>query len=384
MAKLVLPVIIPLLVWSVVVIRHMWKGRKLKIAYACFVLQDMAVAWLLICPNPYLYGMGTNTLLGIIVLLSAQAIFNLMVTAAILARLAARKMCDVPFDSGRRDFIRNSMFYPAMAGGVSLGGGFMENHQEQVLREIELPVKGLTAPDGYRIVQLSDIHLGPFFSLEQLSLLLEKASQQGGDILAVTGDLFDSDEKTNLEAVRILDGYAPSFPDGIYIVFGNHEYHRAINGVRQCLSASRICLLQNNAAQVPGKALWVAGVDYPRNKETFQEDREKYHRMALRNVPQGMTAILLAHHPECIDDGARSGIALTLTGHTHGGQFCILGQPLFPIFRYNRGLVKSGDSYGYVHSGNGSWFPCRIGCPPEIAVFTLRAAQQDLEHSNRG
>ena len=57
-----------------------------------------------------------------------------------------------------------------------------------------------------------------------------------------------------------------------------------------------------------------------------------------------------------------------------GSQFGILSQPLFPVFKYTRGLVKLGDSYGYVHSGNGSWFPFRLGCPPEIAYFTLTNA----------
>ena len=64
---------------------------------------------------------------------------------------------------------------------------------------------------------------------------------------------------------------------------------------------------------------------------------------------------------------------LTLSSHTHGGQFGILGLPLFPVFKYTRGMVQKGESYGYVHCGNGSWFPCRIGCPPKIAYFNLRA-----------
>ena len=62
-----------------------------------------------------------------------------------------------------------------------------------------------------------------------------------------------------------------------------------------------------------------------------------------------------------------------LTGHTHGSQFGIFGLPLFPVFKYTRGIVEKGKTTGYVHSGNGSWFPYRLGCPPEIAYFVLRA-----------
>ena len=81
---------------------------------------------------------------------------------------------------------------------------------------------------------------------------------------------------------------------------------------------------------------------------------------------------MLAHHPEFIDDGAERNFALTLTGHTHGSQIGIFGVPLLPVFKYTRGVVKIGDSFGYVHVGNGSWFPFRLGCPPEIAYFTLK------------
>ena len=84
--------------------------------------------------------------------------------------------------------------------------------------------------------------------------------------------------------------------------------------------------------------------------------------------------ILLGHHPEAIDNAASHGAALALTGHTHGCQFGIFGRAALPFFKYNRGIVHVGSTLGYVHSGNGSWFPYRIGCPPEIAYFTLRRA----------
>ena len=77
---------------------------------------------------------------------------------------------------------------------------------------------------------------------------------------------------------------------------------------------------------------------------------------------------------EAIDNAASHGAALALTGHTHGCQFGIFGRAALPFFKYNRGIVHVGSTLGYVHSGNGSWFPYRIGCPPEIAYFTLRRA----------
>ena len=107
-------------------------------------------------------------------------------------------------------------------------------------------------------------------------------------------------------------------------------------------------------------------------EKLFAEARKNFVDAAIKNVPDDAIKILLAHHPEFIDDGAERNFALTLTGHTHGSQFGFFGVPLFPVFKYTRGVVKLGDSFGYVHVGNGSWFPFRFGCPPEIAYFTLK------------
>ena len=92
----------------------------------------------------------------------------------------------------------------------------------------------------------------------------------------------------------------------------------------------------------------------------------------MQGVPQGAVTIFLAHHPDFIDDAAAYGAALVLTGHTHGGQIGVFGIPLVPpVFKYMRGLYRVKDTIGYVHCGNGSWFPYRLGCPPEIAVFRI-------------
>ena len=106
---------------------------------------------------------------------------------------------------------------------------------------------------------------------------------------------------------------------------------------------------------------------------------KEYTEEAYKNIPQGAISVLLAHHPDFIDRGAEQGAAAVLTGHTHGGQIGLLGVSIAPpLFKYMRGIYNvdskgNGKTFGYVHSGNGSWFPFRLGCPPEIAVFTLKA-----------
>ena len=107
-------------------------------------------------------------------------------------------------------------------------------------------------------------------------------------------------------------------------------------------------------------------------REQFAALKQAYSERAFQQVPKDAVCVFLAHHPEFIDDGASHGAVLTLTGHTHGAQLGLFGMPLLPIFKYTRGMVQHGSCYGYVHSGNGSWFPYRFGCPPEIAYFTLK------------
>ena len=359
------------LLWSFFAGRKVWRGWRLWSACLFFSVLDLGLVWLLMRHMPGLHGVNKVLLWGMVLCLVAQTIFNGLVTLAVVIRFILRRVRRVPVDFKRRDLLKRSFLYPLVAAVLPAYGGLVES-REQVLREVEIPVQGLTAPEGYRIVQLSDVHLGQFFSVEDWRKLLQQAAGQGADVLAVTGDLFD-DERMNEEAVQVLDSFVPSFPDGIYYVFGNHEHFRGVGQIKNYLAGTRINVLENAARQVPGKNLWFAGVDYPMRRDRFEADRQKMHRQAMAEVPEGVTAVLLAHHPECIEDGVESGVALTLTGHTHGGQFGIFGLPILPFFRYNRGLIKIGDSYGYVHSGNGSWFPCRIGCPPEIVTFTLKA-----------
>ena len=121
------------------------------------------------------------------------------------------------------------------------------------------------------------------------------------------------------------------------------------------------------------KPLYFAGTDYPHDRAQFDALAKSMTDEALQGIPPNAVTVLLAHHPDFIDPGAAHGVSLVLTGHTHGGQLGLFGIPIVPpLFKYMRGLYRVKDTWGYVHSGNGSWFPYRFGCPPEIACFTLR------------
>ena len=279
-----------------------------------------------------------------------------------------------PYDMERRRLLKGAAALPVVAAAAGVYGGTV-GRTDIALREFIVPVPGIDdALDGFCIAQLSDIHLGLFFSLEEWRALLEQAAETDADALAVTGDLFDDDDM-NAEAARILDEYVPRFPKGIWFCYGNHEYFRNIEVTEEALSKTRVHVLRDESAlAVDGaRPLWFVGVDYPRMRALFAVDGSASMETAMRGVPKNAVKVLLAHHPDFFDAAAKHNVELALAGHTHGGQLGIFGMPIVPpVFKYMRGVYHVGKTFGYVHSGNGSWFPYRLGCPPEIAVFVLK------------
>ncbi|WP_051180103.1 metallophosphoesterase [Selenomonas ruminantium] len=279
----------------------------------------------------------------------------------------------IPVDKNKRRFLQGLTLYPAaMVGGSCYGYYYERKHQVKNYYEVKMPQSADAS--GVTIAQISDVHLGKFFSLEDLRRLLQLVAEDEPDILAVTGDLFD-DVQMNPEAVKVLDEAVDLFPKGIYFCIGNHETYRNWGRTAKLLQNTRVHVIVGRAEKVTGTNLWLAGAEYSfsRDDESFELEKAALTQKAVKDIPQEelQNTILLAHHPEYIDNGAELGIPLTLTGHTHGGQLGIFGFAVIPVYKYNRGWVKQGKSLGYVHCGNGSWLPMRIGCPPEIAYFRL-------------
>ena len=374
-------IVLALLSFSVYFLRYLAEGRRLRTARIAVVLFEMgSVGGLFFLFSTHRTdGWAGLVTLPIILLLVAQMIVLALVVGAVLIRFFLRKVQHAPYDAARRRVLKNAALYPAVGVLLSSYGAFIERNHT-VRRDYTIPVPNLPPEaDGMVIAQISDVHLGMFFSVEDFDALLAETAAGGADLLAVTGDVFD-DERLNARAAEVLAAHVGDFRDGIWYCIGNHEYyHGGRPIVDRMAEAGRVHVVLNSAARVAGRgALYIAGVDYPFARgDGFYTQKEAYFAAAMADVPADSVTVLLAHHPELIDDAAAHGsVPLTLTGHTHGSQFGILGQPLFPVFKYTRGMVRIGDSHGYVHTGNGSWFPLRIGCPPEIAYFRLERTVQ--------
>ena len=374
-------IVLALLSFSVYFLRYLAEGRRLRTARIAVVLFEMgSVGGLFFLFSTHRTdGWAGLMTLPIILLLVAQMIVLALVVGAVLIRFFLRKVQHAPYDAARRRVLKNAALYPAAGVLLSSYGAFIER-KHTVRRDYTIPVPNLPPEaDGMVIAQISDVHLGMFFSVEDFDALLAETAAGGADLLAVTGDVFD-DERLNARAAEVLAAHVGDFRDGIWYCIGNHEYyHGGRPIVDRMAEAGRVHVVLNSAARVAGRgALYIAGVDYPFARgDAFYTQKEAYFAAAMTHVPEDAVTVLLAHHPEFIDDAAAHGsVPLTLTGHTHGSQFGILGLPLFPVFKYTRGMVRIGDSHGYVHTGNGSWFPLRIGCPPEIAYFRLERTVQ--------
>ncbi|MBR3498242.1 MAG: metallophosphoesterase [Selenomonadaceae bacterium] len=371
---------------ALISIKFLFSEHLAKKFYKIFALADLAfiiviiggwwIRWLV--PDWFVTVFGNVAT----IFLMTQLICGGLVVCALVARFFYRKFGKpTKFNPERRRVLAHGMIYPLLSFALTLYGNRVEKNFD-VENFYDVPIKNLP-PDleGFRLAQISDLHLGAYFSLERLEALLQRIADAKPDLLAITGDIFD-DVSMNPAAIKIVDAFTDKFKFGIFYIHGNHEHFRGIRAIEQMLAQTKIHCLINRAENVTSK-LYVLGVDYPSRapvmsttdkdrEKLFAEARKNFVDAAIKDVPDDAIKILLAHHPEFIDDGAERNFALTLTGHTHGSQVGIFGVPLFPVFKYTRGVVKIADSFGYVHVGNGSWFPFRLGCPPEIAYFTLK------------
>ena len=369
------------------------KNARNKIRLAIFLIDIFLIA---IC----IFGMSrriefSDTAIEIFgdvmtVIFMSQLICIAIVIVALIIRGIYRLFNKpAPFSRERRSMLAYGLFYPIYSFVTATYANQIERN-DTVDNFYDISITNLpTELNGFKIAQISDIHLGAFFTLERLENMLNRIVEAKPDVLAITGDIFDSVE-VNDEAIKLVDSFCDKFRYGIYYCHGNHEHHRGIKPIETSLAQTKIHWLVNQSEALnQNSKLYFVGVDYPmgapvmqskddQEQSNFNELKQNFLSQAMKNVPKDAICILLAHHPEFIDDAVEFNIPLTMTGHTHGSQFGIFGLPLFPVFKYTRGMFEhiGNDSqtkcYGYVHVGNGSWFPFRLGCPPEIAYFTLR------------
>ena len=255
---------------------------------------------------------------------------------------------------------------------VAGAGAALSLHQRPRIRRRDVEIEGLPeAFDGYRIVQISDLHCGPFASGRRVARWVEAANRLEPDLIAVTGDLIASGHAFVDVVARALAGLRAR--DGVFAAMGNHDYFGNGEAMVDALEAAGLTVLRNRGLELRRGAgsIYLAGVD-----DTWSRRQDLPRALSAR--PPGMPAVLLAHDPALFPEAAEHRVDLVLSGHTHGGQVAV---PLLArklnlarlITRFTNGVYKSGTSTLYVNRGLGTTGPpVRLAVAPEIAVLTLR------------
>lgn len=287
----------------------------------------------------------------------------------------------------RRSFLKG-LLGTALAGLLAATYGFfIEPALRLRVQRWQVKSKNWTRPP-LRIVAISDLHLGePYVGLGRLEKIVTRANALGGDVIVLLGDYaaghrFITRPVRIAEAAPVLAGL--SAPLGVYAILGNHDWwdDKAAQerGARpnlyaEALKAVGIPVLSNQATRLDG--FWLAGIE---DQLALSKGQGRFKGLddlpaTMAQITDDAPVIVLAHEPD-IFPKIPAHVALTLSGHTHGGQVRLFGwSPVVPSRfgnRYAYGLVEEDGRHMVVSGGVGcSIAPIRFGVPPEITVIEL-------------
>ncbi len=259
-------------------------------------------------------------------------------------------------------------------GGLSLWIGL----RSVTVKPITVVLKRLPKSlDGLRIVQITDLHIGPLIKGEWLRQVVNKVNALKPDLIVITGDLVDgSVEDLRHHVTPIADLKAPH---GTYFITGNHEYYSGVEQWCTYISNLGIRVLRNERVSIPvnskDNSLDLAGVDDWGSRH-FSGAGANLQK-ALEGRDPNKTLILLAHQPAAVHEAAMYGVDLQLSGHTHGGQIWPFTYLVYLQQPYTKGLYRHNDTETqvYVSPGTGFWGPpMRLGTSAEITHITLHSA----------
>jgi hypothetical protein len=260
-----------------------------------------------------------------------------------------------------------------LLAALATGWGFFNARRPPAVREVRIPIAGLPAAlDGFSIVQISDLHVGPTIRGAFVKRVVERANALQPDLIALTGDLVDGG------VAQLKAHFAPLAAlrarHGVYAVTGNHEYYSGAAGwvAHWRRLGWRPLLDEHVVIAHDGAPLLLAGVtDYSAGH--FEPGHRSDPGQALAGAPAGLhPRVLLAHQPRSADTAEAAGFDLQLSGHTHGGQF-VPWNWFVPLQQpYVAGLHRHGSMWVYISRGTGYWGPPkRLGAPSEITRVRL-------------
>ncbi len=271
---------------------------------------------------------------------------------------------------GVPDSVRYAM---AAAAAVAAAIGVQQATRVPPLMDIEVVIRGLPQSfDGYTILQLTDLHISRLFPASWARTVVERANKLGVDLIAITGDLVDGTIEARRADIAPLRDLRAT--DGVHVISGNHENIFGYQAWMAHYAALGLSLIENTHVVLDrdGGKLTLVGVS---DRSVRRRHRVPDLDVTIKDAPDGVPIILLNHQPGEARHAAALGVALQLSGHTHGG--LIVGIDRLAA-RANSGFVHGRyDVDGmtlYVNNGTALWpgFAVRLGRPSELTRITLR------------
>ena len=262
-----------------------------------------------------------------------------------------------------------------VAALAAVGVGALAALWGPYVRRVDIPVEGL-APDldGFRIVQISDLHAGPTMRLAYIQRVVDKTKELAPDLIALTGDIVDGSVPRLASRVAPLQALASG--DRAFFVLGNHDYYSGAVPWTAHFEAMGFRVLRNAHVTIAHGAarLLIGGViDFA--ARLSDPDARPRPDLAIHGV-QPAFRLLLAHNPKIAPLTEQAGFDLQLSGHTHAGQFFPWTFVIHWVHGpHAAGLSRRGRLWVYVSAGTGTWGPpVRLGTRPELTLLRLVAS----------
>ena len=287
----------------------------------------------------------------------------------------------------RRGLLKSGLGLTGMAGLLLPGtGAYAAMQAAGELAVTDYAPVPRNWPDRHRLTisVIADLHAGgPNMGLARVRAVVDAANALGSDLVVILGDFFATHRFiTEHVSHGAWAGELARLkaPLGTYSILGNHDWWYDIAGVRRALKQVGIPVLENDAVLLgePGRRFWLAGLGdqlaYVKGPSNFEGVDDLPGTLA--KVRSDDPVLLLAHEPD-IFPAVPGRVALTLAGHTHGGQIRLpFVQPVWAPSaygaRYAYGHIVERDRHMIVSGGLGcSKVPLRLGVPPEIVRVQL-------------
>jgi len=270
----------------------------------------------------------------------------------------------IPFEQSKREFLKKGGDVGFLSlGALYIGTGVAEGAKMPIINNV--PVLQNRFSEPYRIVQISDMHIGGLIDKEFVKKSVEMINEQKADIVVITGDLIDAPIERVSKAVDELKNISSRY--GTYYVAGNHEYFHGIEKTLKHLQTLGIHILDNSSVHIGD--FYLCGVNdiFGNRYGAYEPDIDK----AMKDVPKNRPTLLLAHQPRFLYELKGFEPSLILSGHTHGGQIWPFGFLVSIVQPYLKGLHSlNNNRHIYVNSGIGFWGPkMRLGSRSEITVI---------------